>query len=67
MTTLLLRCGCTVPFDVKGSAPVCAAHGNQPVVRVLGMPKPRIRGMASGPCVQTVDLPPFVGRLAGNE
>lgn len=74
MTTpgLLLRCGCEVPFDSKATfaadyAPICPTHGNQVVQRVLRMPKPRIRGVASGPCVQTEDLPAFVGRIVGSE
>lgn len=65
---LLLRCGCEVPFDAKTTtAPICPTHGNQSVRRVLRMPAPRIRGVATGPHVQTMDLAPFTGRLAGTE
>lgn len=61
---LWLRCGCEVPFDATSdSAPVCPVHGNQSVRRVLRMPKPRIRGVASGPVVQTVALPPLTAPL----
>jgi len=66
---LLLRCGCDIAFDDKDrstEAPICPTHGNQSVVRVLGMPKPRIRGCASGPLVKTEDLTPFVGKLTGD-
>lgn len=63
--TLLLRCGCTVPFSEQ--APICPSHGNQAVVRVFGVPAPRIRGVASGPHVTTVDLDPFVGPIPGVE
>jgi hypothetical protein len=63
---LLLRCGCEIAFR-DGETPLCPAHGNQAVVRVLRMPKPRIRGCASGPLVQTVDLGAFTGRLVGGE
>jgi predicted ABC-type sugar transport system permease subunit len=61
---LILRCGCSVPFDAaKTSAPICEMHGHQAVVRVLGLQKPRIRGVARGPLVECVDLPPFIGAL----
>lgn len=68
MTTpsLLLRCGCTVRYD-DGTVPECAAHGRQAVSRTLHMPTPRIRGVATGPLVQTMDLDPFMGRLAGSD
>jgi hypothetical protein len=61
---LLLRCGCEISF-VEGESPVCPTHGNRSVVRVLRMPKPRFRGVASGPCVRSEDLAPFVGRIPG--
>lgn len=63
---LLLRCGDTIPFK-DGAAPICPVHGNQPVARVLNMPPPRIRGVARGPHVETVDLAPFAGRIVGTE
>lgn len=63
---LLLRCGCEIRFH-DGDAPLCPRHGNQAVSRVLRMPKPRFRGVATGPCVKTEDLPAFVGRLVGTE
>jgi hypothetical protein len=59
---LLLRCGCRVAFE-DGSWPICPRHGNQPIARVLHMPKPRIRGVATGPLVKTEDLPAHVGKL----
>lgn len=59
---LLLRCGCVIQFR-DGDAPICAEHGNQVIVRVLGMPKPRIRGVATGPLVRTEDLGPSTRRL----
>lgn len=65
---LLLRCGCEVAFDHKASdAPLCPTHGQQSVVRVVGMPKPRIRGTAIGPLVTTVDLPAWTGPLTGSD
>jgi hypothetical protein len=66
MARLLMRCGCEQPF-VDGESPQCQTHACRIVARVLGMPKPRIRGTAQGPLVQTVDLEPFVGRLVGSE
>ncbi len=63
---LLLRCGCVVAFR-DGQTPICPVHGAQRVARALDMPKPRIRGCATGPCVETVDLPAFTGRLVGSE
>ncbi len=60
---LLLRCGCEVPFR-EGAEPLCPVHAERRVVRVLGMPKPRIRGTATGPLVDTVALEPFTGRIA---
>lgn len=66
MSELLLRCGCTVRFDPKGdyiTAPICGEHGVTAIVRTVGMPAPRIRGIASGPHVQTTDVPVHTGRL----
>lgn len=63
--SLLLRCGCVIPFDETRS-PICAEHGLQVIVRVLNMPKPRIRGTATGPLVKTEDLPAYVGPLSRN-
>lgn len=63
---LILACGCEVPF-VEKETPSCATHGAGRVVRTVQMPKPRIRGVASGPIVQTMDLTPFTGRLVGEE
>lgn len=61
--SLVLACGCRVAFS---ETPLCPTHGRQRVVRALVGP-PRIRGVALGPHVQTMDLSPFVGRLAGSE
>jgi hypothetical protein len=63
---LLLRCGCEVAFR-ENETPMCPRHGNQAVVRVLRMPKPRIRGTATGPCVSTEDLGAFTGRIVGSD
>lgn len=63
---LLLRCGCEVLFR-DNEAPICPQHGLQAIARVLRMPPPRIRGVATGPHVQTMDLGAFTGRIAGNE
>ena len=63
---LLLRCGCTIAFR-ENEQIVCGVHGPQGVARVIGMPKPRIRGVASGPLVETCDLPAWTGRFAGSE
>jgi hypothetical protein len=53
MASLLMRCGCTLTFDeTRTTAPICPAHGNQPVVRVIGMPQAAIRGAAKGPLVE---------------
>lgn len=66
MTSLLLRCGCAVPFT-DGKAPTCPTHGVQVVVRVQGMPKPTFRGTVHGPRAKPEDLSPFMGRIAGSE
>jgi hypothetical protein len=63
---LLLRCGCEVRFE-DGAIPMCPTHGNQAVARVLRMPAPRFRGVASGPHVETCDLSAWSGRFAGSE
>lgn len=62
---LILRCGCEVPF-VEGQAVSCETHGQQGVARTVRMPKPRIRGAASGPIVQSMDMAAFSGRLVGD-
>jgi hypothetical protein len=68
MARLLLRCGCDVAFDkTNDAAPVCPTHGNQAVVRVIGMPKPKIRGTATGPLVETIDLPAWSAPFAPKE
>ena len=59
---LILHCGCEVEFR-DGETPLCPAHGNQRVIRVVRMPKPTIRGVASGPCVQTMDLGEHKARI----
>ena len=59
---LLLACGDAVLFE-DGETPTCPTHGTQRVVRVLGMPAPRIRGVATGPHVQTEDLSPWLGKV----
>jgi hypothetical protein len=64
--TLLLRCGCTVRFREK-EAPLCPTHGNQPVARVLAMPKPTFRGACAGPRATTMDLGAFTGQLVGGK
>lgn len=65
MASLMLRCGCTLAFDETAKAgPVCPTHGPQGVVRVVGMPKPRIRGTATGPLVEQVDLGSFTRPLS---
>lgn len=61
---LALRCGCEIRF-VDGELPLCPRHGLQAVARVLRMPKPRIRGVASGPLVKSEDLPAWTGSLRG--
>jgi hypothetical protein len=63
---LILACGCEVPY-VDGETPQCGTHGIQRVVRTVRMPKPRIRGVATGPLVRTEDLPAFTGRLVGSD
>lgn len=62
---LELRCGCVVAFTE--SAPICPAHGPQGVARTVGVPPPRIKGVAMGPHVTTCDLAPFSGRIVGSE
>lgn len=59
---LLLRCGCEVAFR-DGEKPLCPAHGNQVIVRVLRMGPPRIRGAATGPHVETTDVSAWTGKL----
>lgn len=63
--SLLLVCGCVIPFEENGR-PICPSHGNQAVARVIDIPAPRIRGVATGPHVQTMDLPAYAGRFAGS-
>ncbi len=63
---LILRCGCEIPFE-DGAEVICPTHGVQGVARTVRMPKPRIKGVAFGPLVQTCDLAPFTGRIAGSE
>lgn len=63
---VVLACGCQVPFTER-TAPRCATHGATRVLRTVGMPAPRIRGTATGPHVETVDLGPWLGRLAGGD
>lgn len=63
--SMLLACGCERPFTDE--TPLCATHGWQRVVRVLGLPPPRIRGVATGPHVTPEDLAPWTGRIAGSE
>jgi hypothetical protein len=62
--SLVLACGCTVRFS---ETPLCATHGRQRVVRTSHVGPPRIRGVATGPHVVTMDLDPHVGQLAGSE
>lgn len=61
---LLLRCGCAITF-AEHTPPVCVQHGDVGVVRTIGSPAPRIRGVARGPHVQTMDLPAHVGVIEG--
>lgn len=63
---LLLRCGDVIAWT-DGREPRCPLHGPQGVARVLEMPAPRIRGVATGPHVETTDLPPHHGRLIGTD
>jgi hypothetical protein len=62
---LQLRCGDIIEWR-DGTAPICPVHGEQGVARTIGVPPPRIRGVATGPHVTTVDLGAFSGRLAGS-
>lgn len=66
MADLLLACGCKVRF-VDGEPPSCGSHGPQRVVRTLNMPRPRFRGVATGPHVQTMDLPASRARIVESE
>lgn len=61
---LLLRCGCDVTF-AENTPPACVEHGDVGVVRTIGSPPPRIRGVARGPHVETMDLPAHVGVIDG--
>jgi hypothetical protein len=61
---LVLRCGCEVPFK-DNAQPVCPTHGPQGVASTRHMPKPRFRGTAKGPLVETMDLPPWAGVITG--
>ncbi len=62
MADLLLRCGCVVKF-LDGEHVACTEHGEQSVARVLRMPAPRFRGVATGPHAITTDVAPFVGKV----
>lgn len=66
MARLLLRCGHTIDFR-DGKSPVCPTHGNQVIVRVLGMRRPTFRGHCTGPLAKREDLPAFTGRIVGTE
>lgn len=63
---LILRCGCEVPFEEDAQVR-CPTHGTQAVAATRHMPKPRFRGVATGPHVQTMDLAPWAGVLTGQE
>lgn len=63
--TVLLACGCEQAY--RDEPRPCVRHGRQRVVRVLGVPPPRIRGVATGPHVTPEDLAPWTGRIAGSE
>lgn len=63
---LLLRCGDTVTWRDGDAIPICPVHGVQGVARALEVPAPRIRGVASGPHVTTMDLPASTARIAGS-
>lgn len=68
MSVLLMRCGCVRAFDHSAVPPkefICATHGPTGVSRVVGVPPPRIRGVAKGPHVETCDLAAHVGVLDG--
>jgi len=62
---LLLACGCERAY--AETAPICPQHGPQRVVRTIGVGAPRIRGVATGPHVQQVDLDPWRQPLPGLE
>jgi len=62
--TLVLRCGCSVPFS---ETPSCPTHGVTKVARTANMPAPTFRGLAAGPHVRTEDLPPFNATLLSAE
>lgn len=63
---LILRCGCEVRWE-EDALPLCPTHGQQAVASTRHMPKPRFRGVATGPHVQTMDLPAFGGVISGGE
>lgn len=62
---LELKCGDVIDWT-EGATVRCPVHGAQPVARVIGAPPPRIRGVASGPHVETCDLGPSSTRLVGS-
>lgn len=62
---LLLRCGCEIAY--RENDHLCPAHGKQQIVRALGVPPPRIVGVATGPHVIPRDLPPWRGQIVGSE
>jgi hypothetical protein len=62
---LELRCGDVIPYT--DGEPICPVHGRQVVARTIGMRPPRIRGVATGPHVDTCDLPAWTGRIVGSE
>lgn len=63
---LILRCGCEVRWK-EDALPCCPTHGQQGVASTRHMPKPRFRGVATGPHVTTMDLAPWTGVLTGQE
>lgn len=63
---LLFRCGHSMRVDPdKVSSPVCAC-GERQIARALNAPAPRFRGVASGPLVTPVSLPPIAVSLKGS-
>lgn len=63
---LELRCGCVIAFREDADI-VCGTHGRQRVARTLGAPKPRFRGVCTGPYATPEDLSPSIRPLVGKD
>ena len=61
--TILFRCGHELSIDPdQVSSPVCAC-GERQIARVVKADRPVFRGVATGPCCETTNLPAIAVNL----